>query len=64
MKKVLKWIAIVLGGLVFLVIVVALIGIVLGNSRLLRTYKIQAEAIIIPSDAASIAQGKHIVNSV
>jgi cytochrome c5 len=53
-----------LGGRVFLVIVVALIGIVLGNSRLLRTYKIQAEAIIIPSDASSIAQGKHIVNSV
>jgi mono/diheme cytochrome c family protein len=64
MKKVLKWIASVLGGLVFLVIVVALIGVVLGNSHLLRTYKIQAEAIIILSDAASIAQGKHIVNSV
>lgn len=60
MKKGLKWIGIVLAALVGLVIVVtvALYGIT--SFRLNKTYNIQAEAVSIPTDAASTEHGKRL----
>jgi cytochrome c553 len=64
MKKVLKWIGIVLGGLMALLLVVAVVLYILGSTRINKTYHIQPEAIAIPTDAATIARGQHLVEAV
>jgi mono/diheme cytochrome c family protein len=62
MKKVLKLVGIVLGGLL-LVLVLAVIGLsVSANSRLNKTHDVTAENITIPTDAETIARGEHLVN--
>ncbi len=59
MKKILKWIGIVVGALVGL-IVLALAGLYLSaESRFNKTYDITPEPVTIPADAASLAVGKH-----
>jgi mono/diheme cytochrome c family protein len=62
MLKVLKWIGIVLGSLVILILLIAGGMILSVNSRVNKVYNVQPEAITIPTDAASIAQGEHIVS--
>ena len=64
MKKVLKWIGIILGGLVALLLVAAVVLYVLGSNRINKTYHIQPEAIAIPTDEAAIARGQHLVDAV
>jgi cytochrome c553 len=64
MKKVLKWIGIVLGGLVALLLVAAVVLYILGSTRINKTYHIQEEAIAIPTDEAAIARGRHLVEAV
>jgi mono/diheme cytochrome c family protein len=62
MKKVLKWVGIVIGGLLVL-IVVAVIGLsISANSRLNKTYDITAETITIPTDPEAIARGEHLAD--
>ena len=59
MRKVFKWIGIVLGSLVGLVLVIAAVLYLIGNARLNKTYHFPPSNITIPTDAASIAFGKH-----
>jgi mono/diheme cytochrome c family protein len=60
MKKFFKWLGIVLGSLIVLV----LLGLaVKGNSILDKTYNVQVETFTIPTDAASIARGEHWVKA-
>lgn len=62
MNKVLKWIAIVLGGLLGLLLF-GVIGLsIFANMKLNKTLEVQAEAITIPSDEATLARGEHLVN--
>jgi cytochrome c553 len=63
MQKLLKWIGIVLGGLVALLLMVASVLYVLGSARLGKTYDIQPEAITTPNDQASITRGRHLVKA-
>jgi mono/diheme cytochrome c family protein len=63
MKKVLKWLGIVLGSLVALLVVAAAVLYILGSARLNKTYDIQPEAIAIPTDEAAIARGRHLVEA-
>ena len=63
MKKVLKWIGIVLGSLIGLVLVVGVVMYLMGNSRLKKTYDFPPSNITIPTDAASIEYGKHRAES-
>ena len=60
MKKVLKWIEILLGSLVALLVMAGAVLYILGSARLNKTYDIQPEAIAIPTDAAAIARGRHL----
>jgi mono/diheme cytochrome c family protein len=61
MKKALKWIGIILGGLIVLVLM-AIVGLnVVGASRLNETVDVQAERIVIPMDDAALARGEHLV---
>ena len=60
MKKFLKWVGIVLGALAGL-IVIGLVGIYFASqSRLSHAFEIPEERVVIPMDAASIGNGKHI----
>lgn len=64
MRKVLKWIGIVLGGLLGLLVVVAVVLSIIGAARLNRTHDIQAETIAIPNDEAALVRGEHLMEVV
>jgi len=64
MRKVFRWLGILVGGLVGLV-VLALVGLSLaGGARINRKYDVKVESVPIPTDAESIAAGKHWVQAV
>ncbi|MBL8063428.1 MAG: c-type cytochrome [Anaerolineales bacterium] len=63
MKKVLKWIGIVVGSLLGLVLVAGLVMFLIGNSRLNKTYSFPLSNIVLPADDASLELGKHRVDS-
>jgi hypothetical protein len=64
MRKVLKWTGIGVGGLVGLLIVLIVVLTVLGTMlRVNKTYDIEVAAVEVPTDAESIARGRHIVES-
>ncbi len=60
MKKVLKWIGIVLGALIGLILLVALGLYIKGRTEFSRKYDVHVEAVTIPTDAASLARGQHL----
>lgn len=62
MKRLLRWIGIILGGLLVIVVVAAVGLSIAGVSRLDKTYAVQAEKITIPADGASLARGEHLVD--
>ena len=57
--KVVKWLGIVLGSLVGLILVLAVGLYFVGESRLNKIYDIPPSNIIVPTDAASIETGRH-----
>jgi mono/diheme cytochrome c family protein len=59
MKKIFKWAGIVLGSLVSLVLVAGVVMYLMGNARQNKTYDFPPSNITIPTDAASIENGKH-----
>lgn len=59
MIKVFKWIGIVLGSLVGLIVVVGATLYFMGNARLNKTYDYPSSEIDLPTDAASIEYGRH-----
>ncbi|MFW5942540.1 MAG: c-type cytochrome [Chloroflexota bacterium] len=61
MRKALKWIGIILGGLIILIVIAGAGLAIAGASRLNRTQDIQVEPVAIPTDEASIARGEHLV---
>jgi mono/diheme cytochrome c family protein len=61
-KKALKWIGVILGSLIILVVVAAVVLSVVGTARLNRTVDIQAERIFIPTDEAALVRGEHLLN--
>ncbi len=63
MKKIFKWIGVVLGSLVGLILIVALTLFLMGNARLHKTYDFPPSHLTIPTDAASIAHGQHIAET-
>ena len=63
MKKVLKWIGIVLAALVAILVVAAAIGYTRGSSYLTRQYDYQLDPIDIPTEAESIANGEYLATS-
>jgi mono/diheme cytochrome c family protein len=58
--KVLKWIGIVLGGLVGLVLLIALGLYAKSRLEFGKKYNVQVQSVVVPTDAASIARGKHL----
>ena len=64
MKKIFKWLGIVLGSLVGLVLIAGVVMYMIGNYRLTRKYDFPPSNISVPTDAASIAYGKHRAQTV
>ncbi|MCH7738039.1 MAG: c-type cytochrome [Chloroflexi bacterium] len=64
MRRFLKWFGIIAGGLlgVFLVLLVVLFFV--GSQKVNRTYDVQLAPVAVPTDAASIARGKHYAEAV
>jgi len=63
MKKVFKWIGIVLGSLVGLILVAGVILYFLGNARLNKTYDFPPSDIVLSADEARIEFGRHRAES-
>jgi mono/diheme cytochrome c family protein len=59
-KKVLKWIGIILGGLVGLLVLAMVLLYLAGTAKLSKKYDIEAQAISVPTDAQAIQRGKHL----
>jgi len=59
MKKVFKWIGIVLGSMIGLIVVAGVVLNLMGNARLNKKYDFPTSNITVPTDAASIEYGKH-----
>jgi mono/diheme cytochrome c family protein len=59
MKKAFRWIGLVLGSLVGLLLVAGAVFYFLGESRLNRVYEVESSNLTIPTDTASIEYGKH-----
>lgn len=59
MRKLLKWIGIILGGLIGLIVLAAIGLYVSVNLRLSKIYTIRPETVAIPTDAPSVARGQH-----
>jgi mono/diheme cytochrome c family protein len=60
MKGILKWLGIVLGGLLGLFALAAVVIMLVSNTRLNRTYTIDPGAIDVSMDEATIARGEHL----
>ncbi len=58
LRKIFKWVGIVLGGLIGLIALLAVGLYFAGNARATKEYDIQPEAVTIPTDAAAIEQGQ------
>ncbi|MBM3179250.1 MAG: cytochrome c [Chloroflexi bacterium] len=63
MKKIFKWIGVVLGGLIGLIVLLAIGLYFVGNARMNKTYNIQPEAVTIPTDEGSIERGQRWARS-
>ena len=64
MKKVLKLLGIVLGGLLGLIIMAVVVLAGKGNSQITRTYVVQVNTFSIPNNDESIARGEHLVQAI
>ncbi len=63
MKKIFKWIGIVLGGLILILTCAVFLMNATYNQRLNRTYHIQPASVKIPNDSTNLAEGKKWVNN-
>jgi len=61
MRRVLKWLGILLIALVGIVVVAALVGYIVSERRIAKTYAIADEALTLPTDAAGLAEGQRLV---
>jgi len=61
MQKVFKWIEIVLGSVVGLIVVAALVVFARGTSRLNATYEAPDTVVAPSTDSVALARGEHIM---
>jgi len=60
MKPVIKWVGILLGGIIGLVLAAGLVLYSLGQKRLSRVYEVTPLSVLIPDDETSLREGKRI----
>ena len=64
MRKFLKWFGVIGGGLVLVAVLLVIVLFLVGSRKVNRTYDVAIATVSIPTDAASIARGKHYVEAV
>ena len=64
MGRVLKWIGIVLGVIVVVLVVAVAVIYFIGQNKLGNGWTVTPDAVTIPTDAESIARGQHLAESV
>jgi len=64
MRKFLKWFGVIAGGLVVVAILLVVVLFFVGSRKVNRTYDVAIAPVAIPSDTASVAQGKHYVEAI
>ena len=62
-KKILKWVGIILAGLLGLLVLAAITLYVVTEQKLNKVYEVPPSGLVIPSDSATIVRGKHLVDS-
>ena len=62
MNKILKWLGIVLAGLLGLVVLAALLGYIASEQRLNRSYDVAIETLPLPSAAADLEEGRRLAH--
>ncbi len=62
MKRVLKWIGIILAGLVGLIILVVIVGTVRANGLFTQKWDYTPDTIQIPTDAAAVTRGQYLTD--
>ena len=60
MKKVFKWIGIILGGLLGLLVLAAVAFYFVGGAKLSKKYDVPVETVSIPTDADALRRGEHL----
>ncbi len=60
MKTILKWLGIFLVGLIGIVALIAVVGYVVSERRINKSYDIAGEPVAIPTDAASLEEGERL----
>jgi mono/diheme cytochrome c family protein len=64
MQRVLKWIGVVVGSLIGLLIVTLLTIYFITEAQMNKTYNIPVKAVVVSSDPATIERGRHLVETV
>lgn len=64
LKKILKWVGIVLGSLLGLLVLALAVLYFIGGARVNKKYQVSVEAIAIPADAAAVQRGEHLAAAV
>lgn len=64
MKKFFKWVGIVIGALLVIILISAFIFYNISTSKVSKKFDVSPEKISIPTDPASIERGKHLVKIV
>lgn len=62
MKRVLKWIGIIVGSLLVLLVIAAVGLTFAGSSRLNKSYAVPAEPVAVPADEVALSRGEHLVD--
>jgi len=63
MKKFFKWLGIVLGSLLALIVIIFFVLALKGNASITQSFDVSAENVVIPTDAQSIGRGEHWVKA-
>src|SRR5437867_10560033 len=64
MKRVLKWIGYILGGVVALILLAVGVVYAMSSARLGKSYPVEVRAVEVPTDSMSIERGHHLVLAV
>ena len=64
MKRVLKWLGYILGGLIVVLLLAVGTVYAITSSRMSKSYSTSVPALAIPTDSASIARGQHLAVTV
>ena len=64
MRRFIKLIGIIAGGLIGIFLVLLVVLFFVGSRKVNRTYDVAIASIVVPTDAASIAKGKHYIEAI